>query len=110
MTRSTKAMLLSTLLWPGSGLFLWRRYGPASLLSGVAGVALYLLFSATLAMAQGIRAQILRGELPLEPAAILQAVQRAATASGHSLDLATLVLVSCWLAGVVLTYRAGRSD
>ncbi|WP_210395552.1 hypothetical protein [Motiliproteus sediminis] len=110
MTRTTKAVLMSLLLFPGSGLFLLQRYVSAVALSGAAAVALYMLLRAALVMAEAISEKILSGTVPLEPIAILNAVHSVAAASGPQANLASLVFMGCWVVGVVLSWRAGDAN
>jgi len=110
MTRTTKAVFLSMLVFPGAGHLLLKRYRTGALLAGVALVALYYLLSAATAMAQQISDQLLRGDIPLDAASILQAVQQIAAQGGQSANLSSLVLAACWLVGIMSAYHAGRSE
>lgn len=107
MNRANKAVLLSTLVFPGCGLFLLRRPLPATLLTLVAGWALYALTTTALVIAESLSAQILRGEIPLQLSALLTAVHRASASVSQQADVATLVLLGSWVVGIWLTHRAG---
>lgn len=109
MNRSSKAMMLSTLLFPGVGLFLLRKHLLGTLLAGTAVVALAVLLRTAVGMAQSISEQILRGEIPLEIPAILEAVHHVAALSGAQANLASMLFLGCWVVGMLLTSRAGRN-
>ena len=109
MRRSLKAALFSALLFPGSGHFLLRKHVRGALLAGISIVCLYLLVSIALEIAQQVSDEILSGQIPLDSTRIMDEVSKR-TADNGSLraSLPTYLLLACWLAGIVDSWRVGR--
>jgi len=106
---STKAVLLSALVFPGTGHVLLRKYGSGLALITIAFVALYYLISKAIEQALAIAEQIQIGELVLDAAQIMEMVSnQSIAADAQWIRVATAVFVVCWLVGIVDCYRIGR--
>ncbi len=109
MKLSLKAALFSAFVLPGCGHFLLKKYFQGSLLSGVTILCVWALFSTALEKAQEISLKIQSGEIPLDITRITDEVTKQAAGGGTQMaDIATYLLVICWLVGIVDSFRVGR--
>lgn len=108
MKRSTKAMLLSGLVFPGAGHFYLQRWIEGVVLSGVATYALYIIVSVVLNTALEISAQIESGAIAADVGAITAVVTQRPEATQSATNLATIVLTACWIIGIAASYWQGR--
>src|SRR5262245_53062011 len=109
MKYSTKAALLSGLVFPGLGHLYLRRYLRGLLLAAGAAAVCYFLVSTAVNSATDIAAKIEGGEVPLDPEAISAMVSKASKKDERSTDIATAILVALWAIGIVDSYREGRA-
>ena len=109
MRQSLKAALFSAFVLPGSGHFLLKKHVQGALLSGVTFLCIWALLSTALEKAQGISLKIQSGEIPLDISRIADEVTKQTTGGGTQLaDIATYLLVICWIVGIVDSFRVGR--
>ncbi|MCP4433832.1 MAG: hypothetical protein GY806_22915 [Gammaproteobacteria bacterium] len=109
MRRSQKAALFSAFLFPGSGHFLLKKHVQGGLLSSVTILCVWALLSTALEKAQEISLKIQSGEIPLDITRITDEVTKQAAGGGTQIaDIATYILVICWLVGIVDSFRIGR--
>ena len=100
MKPSTKAALISALLFPGLGqLVVLKRPARAFLYIGPALLALLYLLSSAFAVASRITDQITAGTLPLDPQLITQQIE--ATNAGPGGNIAAAVLLAAWIGSVL---------
>ena len=107
MKKSTKAALLSALVFPGLGHLYLRRYLPGSLLALGALLAVGFLTVTAVAVATDIVARIQSGAVPPDIVAVHRLVLDELRESGRSADLATLILMTLWVTGIAGAYSAG---
>lgn len=108
MKRSTKAALLSGLVFPGLGHVYLREYYRGLFLVAVSLAALSVSITYAYEHALLVVDQIYSGEVSLEAGAIAQAVSDSTNAADSLVaNAAVLVLVVCWLAGILDSYRLG---
>ena len=110
MSKASKAAWLSALVFPGCGHIYLKRYLKGALLAGTAIVCLYVVASSTMEVAEAVSVKIQRNEIPLDVAAITNAIST--QSAGHStqnINTSTAVFLLCWLIGIVDSYRLGRS-
>jgi hypothetical protein len=108
MKESSKAALLSGLLFPGIGQFVLKHYLRGSVLVLVALVALSVVVTRVFQRALTIVDRINSGEIPVDTAAIAEMVSNSASAAdGRTETVALLVLGACWLIGIIDAYRLG---
>lgn len=102
MKASVKAILISALIFPGLGHWALRPRrggrGLLFLLPAAAGV-LYLL-NTTLQLLNQLLAEVDNGTLALDPVAMVQRVHDAGI-DNPATNLASLVLIVCWIGSVV---------
>jgi len=110
MSKAIKAVMLSALVFPGSGHFYLKRFKGGAVLAGAALLALYVLVSKAVERALVISDRIQRGEIAPDIAAISEYVSRQSAGNeAQSINLATAVLIIAWLIGIIQAYRIGRS-
>ena len=108
MSQALKAALFSAFVFPGSGHFLLKKHVRGTLLAGVTCVCAWVLLPIALEKAQEISFKIQSGEIPLDISRIMDEVSKlTASSSTQQADVATYLLVICWLVGIVDAYRAG---
>lgn len=108
MKKSSKAALLSGLIFPGIGHIFLREYFRGSALVVLCLAALSVVVKKAYQHAMLIVDRVFSGDLSVEAGAIAQAVSNA-TSAGDSLveNAAVIVLVACWLVGIMDSYRLG---
>ena len=109
MKKSTKAVLLSALVFPGVGHIYLKKHISGTVLIGTAFAAIYFLVSITIEKALQITEKIQSGDIPLDIAAITESISKQSTgAEAQLVNLATATFIICWLIGIVDCYRQGR--
>ena len=108
MTRSTKAALLSGLVFPGVGHLFLKQYRRASFLLLVALVAISVNVNVAFQRAQTIVDRVVSGETPLETGAISELVASSSNGSDSLLSsIPVIAFLACWLIGIIDSYRVG---
>jgi len=107
MKKSTKAVLLSVFVFPGTGHLLLKRYITGAVIVGTALLAYYILISNVFNKALGIAEKIQSGEIQPDIQVITELVL-ARTADTPQMNMAVVILFICWLVSVVDSYRLGR--
>jgi len=111
MKKSTKAVLLSALVFPGSGHIYLKKYITATVLLSAALGSLYYLITKAVERAMQIAEKIKNGEVQLDVVVITELVEKPLSASETQAQfIATSILIICWLAGIIDTYRIGRKQ
>ena len=111
MKRSTKAALLSALVYPGAGHWYLAKKGSALLFMLAATAALYVLMSNAWSQANLLAEQILSGEVQLEVGVLLdQMAEQNSISQSSSLTVATVWIGVVWLAGILDAWRIGRTN
>ena len=108
MTRSTKAALLSGLIFPGIGHMVLKQYLRGSVLMLAALIAVSVIVTAAIQRALTVVERINSGEIPIETRAISDAIANS-TSGPDSLivTISVIVLGACWLIGIIDSYRLG---
>jgi hypothetical protein len=109
MKKSVKAALLSALVFPGVGHFLLKRYARGLVLFVLTVLALVFVGNHTMQMASSIVDKIMSGEIAPDAQTIAALIS--ATPDGSDalmLNLATLVMIVCWVVGIADSWRIGR--
>jgi len=108
MKKSTKAALLSALVFPGLGHFYLRKLLLGFLFFAVTAVCLAFFLSAAMDIALQLRAGIESGEIPLNLLHIQATIsEEIASNKGHNLDILSGMLLFSWLAATIDAYRLG---
>jgi len=106
---STKAALLSALVFPGAGHVFLKKYLPGGILIGVSFIVISYIVTKTTEKALSVVEQIQNGDVPLDIAAITELVSTQSTGNDiQLLNTATTAFIICWVIGIVDSYRLGR--
>ena len=109
MRKSIKAVLLSALVFPGTGHFVIKKPVFGSVLVGITLFCLYHLISTVVEISRDLSAKIQTGEIPYDVAKISELVSEKLAGSDEQLiGLSTLGIIICWIIGVVDSFRVGR--
>lgn len=109
MKKATAAALLSALVFPGAGHLFLKKYIPGVALTGTSLTGVYYLISETLKRALQIVEKIQAGDIQPDVTAITELVTKQSTGTDATLlNIATVVLVICWLVGIIDSFRLGR--
>jgi uncharacterized membrane protein HdeD (DUF308 family) len=108
MKRSSKAALLSGLILPGIGHIVLKQYLRGSVLILFSLVALSVIVTRIYQQALTIVDRINSGDIPVDAGAIADMVSNSTSAADNLMEnIALLVLVACWLIGIIDSYRLG---
>ena len=108
MKRSSKAALLSGLIFPGIGHIVLKQYLRGSVLMLSALAAFSIVVSRVFQRALIIVDRVNSGEIPVDTGAIAEMVSNSTSgADGFIENIAVVVLVTCWLIGIIDSYRLG---
>ncbi len=108
MKRSSKAALLSALIFPGIGHIVLKQYLRGSVLMLFALVALSVIVARIYQRALTVVDRISSGEIPVDAGAIAEMVSSSTSAADSLIEnIALLVLAACWLIGIIDSYRLG---
>jgi len=108
MKRSTKAALLSGLVFPGIGHMVLKQYQRGSVLVLSALIAVSVIVTAAIKRALIVVDHINSGEIPIETRAITEAIANSASgADSLIVNVSVIILGACWLIGIIDSYRLG---
>ena len=110
MNRSTKAALLSGLVFPGIGHMYLKRYVHGVILSVGAASATYYIVSVAVKAALEIAEKIQNNGAPLDMGGIVELVSLQSSGNEQSTNIAMIALVGCWIVGITDSYRQGRAQ
>ena len=108
MSRSSTAMLLSAFVMPGAGQLYLKRVLRGMVLVVVSLVCLWIISESVLHQATTVLDQLQSGDQTLDPNHITGLV--AQTRGSAESDIATYVLLGCWLGGMIDTYWISKKD
>ena len=104
LPKRTLALLLSALVFPGSGHFVLGRKARGCLFLVPALVALVLVLRQIMARLDQVMAQIDSGALPLDVQLIVEKVDALSANDGPAMTVAMSVLVACWIGSLIDTW------
>lgn len=108
MTRSTKAALLSGLVFPGIGHIVLKQYLRGSILLLPALAAVSVIIKAAFEQSQAIVDGVVSGDIAIETGAMTELLSNSANASDSMVvTIATIIFGACWLIGIADSYRIG---
>ena len=109
MRNTIKAVLLSALVFPGTGHLSLKKPIQGWGLIGITVACLYTLFSAVLDISKDLGGQINSGEMEYNKEVVTELVtEKVAGGDYQFLSIAVLVLMACWVFGVIDSLRIGR--
>ncbi len=109
MSKSTKAALLSGLIFPGTGHLYLKSYPRAIALISLMIISVVFYITEAIAQSQKVLAEIEASgkTLSVEEITVLTS-QTLAKSDTFLLTVASLVFISCWVFGVIDSYRLGK--
>lgn len=107
MKSTTKAALISALIFPGLGHLALKRPGRGCLFIIPALLAIAYLLRTTLALANTLVDEINNGKLGMDPVAIVERIHASAIDSPAT-NAASLVILLCWVGSVADAFWLGR--
>ena len=108
MKRSSKAALLSGLIFPGIGHMVLKKYLHGSVLMLATLAALSVIVTRVFQRALTIVDRINSGDIPVDTGAIAEMVSNSTSGAVSSIEnIAVIFLGSCWLVGIIDSYRLG---
>jgi hypothetical protein len=108
MKRSSKAALLSGLIFPGIGHMVLKHYLRGSVLMLWALVAFSVIVTRVFQRTLTIVDRVNSGDIPVETGAIVEMVSNSTNGAGSFIEnTAVIVLGTCWLIGIIDSYRLG---
>jgi len=109
--KSTKAALLSGLVFPGLGHLSLKQYLRAFVLVAASLAAVYVMTTAAMNQAMSVVDRINSGEIALDSESITEAIAESSDdAEARAGDMALLFFAACWLFGIVDSYRLGKAQ
>jgi len=109
MKKIGQAVLLSALVFPGSGHFFLKRYIVGSMLFSVAIAATYFIVSGMINKALELANKIKSGEIQPDISVITELLLRQSIGGEFQLiNIAVNSLIIVWLIGIADSYRIGR--
>lgn len=109
MNMTSKAVLLSALVFPGAGHFYLKKKITGIVLAGSAFFGFYSIVATILERAQQIADKIVSGEIQPDMTIITGLItNQSADSQSQSLNIATTVLIIAWVIGMIDSYRVGR--
>ena len=110
MKKSTKAALLSGLIFPGIGHLVLKSFARGIGLMSLSLVAFSYLVNVAWQRASAIMDRVYSGDIPLETGSIAAAAADSnAGANSLAENFCLLILVVCWLIGIIDSYRLGAA-
>ncbi len=108
MKRSSKAALLSGLIFPGIGHIVLKQYLRGSVLMLVALAASSVIVTRIYQRVLIIADRIISGDIPVDTSAIAEMVSGSTSGTDSFIEnMALIVLGACWLIGIIDSYRLG---
>jgi len=108
MRRSTRAALISGLVFPGLGHLYLGKYLAGLALLVVAAASIYPVITATVDVALTLAQEIETGDVPLDAEAISTRVEQGSAAAEQAVRVPGVMFLLCWIIGIVYSARAGR--
>jgi hypothetical protein len=108
MSRSTTALLLSALVFPGAGHLYLKRRGRALLFIMPTLVAAGYFITDAAQRAGAMADQIMAGTMTADPVAIAARLEQSGP-TPFLLDLAMYVMLACWIGAAFDAWRLGRA-
>ncbi len=109
MNRQLKAILMSALVYPGAGHFILKKKPAALAIAGIFSIFLYRVVGDIMDKIDLIVEQITKGQIPLNIAAISEAVADITSgAEGEALNFNIYVMILVWVVAIFDAYRVSR--
>ena len=111
MKESSKALVLSSLVFPGLGQVILKRYKTAAVIMLAVAISFYRILSIALEQANAIVNKVIVQGGVLD----MQAIANATTQATSSTDNATFnlylwIIIACWLISIVDAWITGKKS
>ncbi|NOY71225.1 MAG: hypothetical protein GXP14_02440 [Gammaproteobacteria bacterium] len=113
MKKSTKAALLSALIFPGMGHFYLKKHIHGAVLSATSFAGVYYLVSAAVEKALQILEKIQSSGIQPNVSEISELISAQSAISGSETGLMNIIpilLLICWVYGIASSYRLGNKQ
>jgi len=111
MTKNTKALLLSALVFPGIGQFYLKRYKSACIFIGVALASTIYIFVDIMTIALAVADKIVTGEISADYSTMRKAIFEAQESSGTQIiTILIYVLVATWIISIIDILRLKKQQ
>lgn len=110
MKKSTKAVLLSGLVFPGVGHLYLKRWMSGLLLLGVAALASWHIGAVVMDTASVVAEKIQSGAVAADTDTIIALVEQESKGAAQATNFAKRVWLACWVIGIVGSWWQGRSQ
>lgn len=110
MKKSTKAVLLSGLVFPGLGHLYLKQWLAGILLSGVAAAATYYIGSVVMDTASVVVEKFQSSGVPADTDTITALVAQQTSGTEQATNLAKTLWLACWGIGIVGSWWQGRAQ
>lgn len=108
MKRSTRAVLLSGLVFPGLGHIFLKQYLRGSILVLIALATASVIIRFAIQQAQVIVDGVVSGDISVDAGAMTELLSNASSGSDSTaVTVSTIIFGACWLIGIVDSYRVG---
>ena len=108
MKRSTRAVLLSGLVFPGLGHIFLKQYLRGSILVLIALATASVIIRFAIQQAQVIVDGVVSGDISVDAGAMTELLSSASSGSDSTaVTVSTIIFGACWLIGIVDSYRVG---
>jgi hypothetical protein len=110
MKKSTKAVLISGLVFPGLGHIFLRKYVAGLVLLCLAGGSIYTVANTAIGTALDVAREIESGNTAIDSGSISEMVAKRSQQAEQSMNVALWALMASWVVGIVDSYRIGRAQ
>lgn len=109
MRKTIKAVLLSALVLPGTGHLSLKKPVHGWVLIGITVVCLFFILSTVFEISKDLSGKIQSGDVPYDKDKVTELVTEKLSGGDYQfLSYAVLILMVCWIFGVVDSFRIGR--
>ena len=110
MKKSTKAVLLSGLVFPGLGHLYLKRWIVGAILFGIAACASWYIGTVVMETASVIVEKIQSGIVTPDNDTITRLAAEHLSGTEQAMNLAKIVWLACWVIGIVGSWWQGRAQ
>lgn len=111
MTKTTKSVLLSALVFPGAGYFILKKPLYGSICLGLVGISMVLIAQYVMQIAQPIADQMSSGAVPIDPVLMQSMVQQSLQQTDSFLvSFSSYLVLVLWIGSSGHAYYLGKQQ
>lgn len=111
MNRAIKAVLLSALIFPGSGHLFLKKYVNAIVFISIFSIPLFLVIADVVNKTNHVIEEIEKGYIPLDAVAISEALSNIMTRTDtQSLNMQVYFMIAVWIIAIIDAYRLAKKE